>query len=397
MSARPEQVARGPAVWMLAVGQTLAYACLYYIFAALILSWEQDLGWERTLLATGPTIAIVISASLAPLMGRLVDLGKGPEIMLAGAALGAVALSLLALSTTPATYLTAWALIGLAQSASLYETCFAFLIRRLGPAARPAIVRVTLVAGFASTLAFPAGAGLSAWIGWRGAVWVAAAIMGPVMIPLIWLATRVIRREGAAPQDRAADQGAWGRAIRSRRFWVLAAIMALVALNHWMLVNFAVPIFVERGSPEPMAVFAASTVGPAQVLGRLILMRFEARIGTARATQITFLGMALGTFALWAAGLSPQLIFVFTAVQGAAVGVMTILRPILISEVMGPSGYGAIAGTIQIPALLAGALAPLLGALVLDGPGVPGLLVLSILFIGASLGLAVRLMREAEA
>lgn len=394
MGVRPEQAARGAAVWLLAVGQTLSYACLYYIFAALILSWEADLGWDRTVLATGPFLSIVIAATLAPFAGRLVDVGKGPEAMVAGAATGAGALALLALSQTPTAYLVSWALIGLAQSVALYETCFAFLIRRLGPHARAAIVRVTLVAGFASTLAFPAGATLSASIGWRGAVWVAAAVMAFVLVPLFVIAGRMLRRVEGAPDTREADKGALGRALRSASFWILAIVFSLVALNHWMLVNYAVPIFVAQGASQPLAVFAASTVGPAQVAGRLVLMRFEARIGTTTATQITFLTMVAGTLALFLAGVQPWMIFAFTLIQGGAIGVMTILRPVLISEVMGPAGYGAIAGTIQIPALLAGALAPVLGAVMLDGFGVAGLLGLSLLVLAASVAMLAVLLRR---
>lgn len=394
METRPEQAARGTAVWMLAVGQTLSYACLYYIFAALILSWEADLGWDRALLATGPFLSIVIAAALAPFAGRLVDLGKGPEAMVAGALIGAGALALLALSRTPTVYLAAWALIGLAQSVTLYETCFAFLIRRLGPHARAAIVRVTLVAGFASTLAFPAGAALSASIGWRGAVWVAAGVMGGVLVPLFAIAGRMLRRVGAEPDTREADKGALGRALGSASFWILAVVFSLVALNHWMLINYAVPIFVAQGASQPLAVFAASTVGPAQVAGRLVLMRFEARIGTVAATRLTFLGMVAGTLALFLAGVEPWLIFAFTLIQGGAIGVMTILRPVLIAEVMGPAGYGAIAGTIQIPALMAGAVAPVLGAFMLDGFGVAGLLGLSLLVLAASLGMLAVLLRR---
>lgn len=394
MGVRPEQAARGAAVWMLAVGQTLSYACLYYIFAALILSWESDLGWDRAVLATGPFLSIVIAATLAPLAGRLVDVGKGPEAMVAGAATGAGALALLALSQTPTAYLVSWALIGLAQSVALYETCFAFLIRRLGPHARAAIVRVTLVAGFASTLAFPAGATLSASIGWRGAVWVAAAVMAFVLVPLFVIAGRMLRRVEGAPDTREADKGALGRALRSASFWILAIVFSLVALNHWMLVNYAVPIFVAQGASQPLAVFAASTVGPAQVAGRLVLMRFEARIGTTAATRITFLTMVAGTLALFLAGVQPWMIFAFTLIQGGAIGVMTILRPVLISEVMGPAGYGAIAGTIQIPALLAGALAPVLGAVMLDGFGVAGLLGLSLLVLAASVAMLAVLLRR---
>lgn len=394
METRPELAARGTAVWMLAVGQTLSYACLYYIFAALILSWEADLGWDRALLATGPFLSIVIAAALAPFAGRLVDLGKGPEAMVAGALIGAGALALLALSRTPTVYLAAWALIGLAQSVTLYETCFAFLIRRLGPHARAAIVRVTLVAGFASTLAFPAGAALGASIGWRGAVWVAAGVMGVVLVPLFAIAGRMLRRVGAEPDTREADKGALGRALGSASFWILSVVFSLVALNHWMLINYAVPIFVAQGASQPLAVFAASTVGPAQVAGRLVLMRFEARIGTVAATRLTFLGMVAGTLALFLAGVEPWLIFAFTLIQGGAIGVMTILRPVLIAEVMGPAGYGAIAGTIQIPALMAGAVAPVLGAFMLDGFGVAGLLGLSLLVLAASLGMLAVLLRR---
>lgn len=389
MTARARAVARGPAIWMLAAAQTLAYASFYYIFAALVVAWQADLGWDRAVLAAGPTLATVLAALLAPVMGRLVDAGKGPEVMAAGAVTGALALAGLALAETPAAYLLAWGGIGLAQAACLYEICFAFLVRRLGPAARAAITRVTLVAGFAGTIAFPAGAAMSAGIGWRGAVWVAAGSVLLILVPLFLAAGRLIRRADLPTQERnAADRGALRLALSRAQFYMLAVIFALVSLNHWMIVNFAVPVFLAQGAGMALAVFAAATVGPAQVVGRLILVRFEARLGTRATTFICLAGMAAGTAALLLAGLTPGLIFVFTALQGGAIGVMTILRPVLIAAVMGPAGYGAIAGAIQMPALMASALAPLLGALMLAGPGVAGLLALSLGLIAASLILA---------
>jgi MFS family permease len=132
------------AVWLLALGQTLGYACFFYIFAALVLFWHEDLGWDKTLLALGPTLAILVSAALAPFVGRAVDWGQGPRLMVAGAVAGAVSLSVLALAAHPAVYLLAWAGLGLAQATCLYEVCFAFLIRRYGAGARGPITRVTL-------------------------------------------------------------------------------------------------------------------------------------------------------------------------------------------------------------------------------------------------------------
>jgi len=388
----PFDIARGWAVWMLAIGQTLGYACLYYIFAALILSWQADLGWDKASLALGPTLAIVISAVAAPFAGRMVDRGWGPAMLAGGAALGALALVWLSRVGSLQGYLIGWAVIGVAQAACLYEVCFAFLIRRLGPVARVAIIRVTLVAGFASTLAFPAGAWLAEGWGGRGAGMVAAGAMA-LIGPLNWLAAGMIRRQGLPPvtPDHAADRDGLRLALRRRAFWLLASCFALVSLNHWMIVNFLVPIFVEQGASPARAVLAASLVGPSQVAGRLVLMRYETRIGTGTATLLTVGVSVLATLALGLSGLAPGLIFVFALAQGAALGVLTILRPVMIAEALGQAGYGAIAGVIQIPALLAGAVAPVLGALVLSGPGLWALLVLSLALSLAAFG-AIRAM-----
>lgn len=383
------------AIWALAAGQTLGYACLYYVFAALVVALQDDLGWARTSLAAGPTLAIVIAGALAPLMGRLVDRGLSRELLTAGAGLGAVALALLALSRGQTGYLVAWALIGLAQAASLYEVCFAFLVRRLGPAARAAIVRVTLVAGFASTLAFPAGAALSDAIGWRGAVWAAAVLMAGVTLPVNAWAAGVIRR-GAPVRDRAgreADRAALARALQSRAFWVLAALLSLIALNHWMMVAFFVPVFETLGASRAMAVLAAALIGPAQVVGRLMLMRSETRLANSTVLSICLGAMGLAVVALLFAGLAPGLVLAYAALQGAAIGVMTILRPVLISEVLGPAGYGAIAGTVQVSPLLAGAAAPMLGALVLTGTGAGGVVAVSGMLVALSWAAALWLRR----
>ena len=68
---------RDRAILFLAVGQTLVWAGLYYLFPALLLRWEQSLGWSKADLTAAITLAIFVSALAAPLAGRLIDASAG--------------------------------------------------------------------------------------------------------------------------------------------------------------------------------------------------------------------------------------------------------------------------------------------------------------------------------
>jgi MFS family permease len=386
------------AIWLLALGQTLGYAALLYIFAALLVAWEAGLGWSKAQLALGPSLSIVVSAACAPLAGRLVDRGNGAELLWGGAGLGALALAALSQVETPAQFVAVWAVIGVAHAACLYEVCFAVLIRRLGTGARAAIINVTLMAGFASTLAFPLGAVLAGAFGWRGAVLAFAGLLAFGALPANLVAGRRLRRGTrgrAAPggETPAQARAAWRAALRGRAFWLLAAVFTLIATNHAMLVSYFIPVFTDRGASPALAVAAASCVGPAQVAGRLALMLLgEARLGTARATGLMLGSLIAAGAVLWVAGWATGLILAFAALQGVAVGLMSILKPVLTAEALGRAGFGAVAGAMAVGPLLGGAAAPFLGALVLDGAGATGLIAVTWTMALAAAGCALMLL-----
>lgn len=351
------------AVWLLALGQMLGYACFFYIFAALILYWRADLHWGDGLLAGGMTLAIVVAAVLAPFAGRTVDRGHAAVLLAGGAAIGAISLAVLALATTPALYLLAWAGLGAAQAASQYEPCFALLIRRFGADARAAITRVTLIGGFASTFAFPAGAALSEAFGWRGAVWVAAAVAAGLILPLNLIGARILARAVPVTTSTAdRPKVAFWVMFRHWPFLRLTLMFSLLALGHWMLIAFLRPVLAGIGVPEGLAVMAAATIGPAQVAGRLALMAAGVRLGGRSALLLTLAGFIVAPVVLVLAGVAMPLVFGFALLQGAANGVLTILRPLLLAEDMGSEGFGAVSGLMSIATLAASAVAPVLGA-----------------------------------
>lgn len=379
------------AVWLLAVGQTFIYAALYYAFAALLPDLEVATGWSKAQLAAGPTLAFLVTAVFTPFTGRLVDRGWGGELLIWMPVLGALALVGLGFVTTPLVWLALWAVIGVAQAGCFYETCFAFLTRRLGDGARAAITRVTLVAGFASTLAFPLGDVLGRTFGGQGALVAFAIIAAVVAVPVNLLGVARLRRlEGAKTSRGASDPGALTQALRRPAFWAIGAIFGLTYLNHSVLITYALVLFEDRGSGAAMAVLAASCIGPAQVLGRVVLMANEARVGNGRATLVSLGAIAVAAGVLWAAGIAPILVFGFAVLQGIGIGLCSILRPVLLAQMLGRSGFGAISGAAAVAPILGTAAGPVFGAYLLGlggGAVYAACMVMSVVALGLGIGI----------
>jgi MFS family permease len=368
-TAQPDR--GGGAVWMLALGQTLVYAGSYYAFPALLPDLEAATGWSKATLALGPTLAFLIMASLTVLTGRLVDRGLGGEMLVWGPVLAAAGVLGLGLAQSPGVWLLAWAAIGVAQAGCLYETCFAFLTRRMGSGARAAITRVTLVAGFAGTLAFPLGHWVGVRFGGQGGMLVFAAVTLCAVPCNLWSVKALRRRERAGTLPPAAPPGVLAQALRRPAFWGIAACFGLIWLNHGILITYVLELFADRGAGPGMAALAAACIGPSQVAGRLLFLMGEARIGNGRATLVALGGVVAASLLLWLAGMAPVLIFGFALAQGAGVGLMSILRPMLIGDILGRNGFGALSGAVAMAPIVASAAAPALGALLLatGGPG----------------------------
>lgn len=353
----------GRAVWLLAFGQFLTYAGVYYSFASLLPDLLAATGWTKGQLAAGPTLAFLVAALVTPLTGRLVDRGFASRLLVGMPVLAGLALMGLSVADGPVVWLLLWGVIGIAQAGMMYETCFAHLTRHTGTEARAAITRVTLVAGLAGTLSFPLGHWLGAVLGGQQALLVFGAILILGAAPVNLLGLRGLRAVSQGMPSRAGDGGGTlGRAMRQPAFWVIAGIFGLLMLNHSLILTFVLILMGDKGASPAMAALAAACIGPAQVVGRIVLMVNEARMTNGRATIIALVMVALAAVVLGLAGAWIGLIFVFAVLQGAGVGILSILRPVLAVEHLGRKGFGAISGAIAVAPTLAQALGPSLGA-----------------------------------
>ena len=352
-------------LWILAIGETLVWAGLFYVFAALLLSWERQLGWSKTDLTIGFTLAVLTAAVASPVSGRIIDAGRGRWLLGFGAFGGALGLVALSMVESRLWFILVWMLIGVSHAACLYEPCFAFVTRVTGNNARLVITRITLVAGLASPIAFPAGAVLSDLLGWRGAVLVFAGVIGLIAAPMLFFGASLLQGHQPLklhPEYKELDRKALHIAVRKPAFWLMALAFPMLAIEHGILVAHIIPLLVERGFAQATAVLAASTFGPMQVAGRLVMMGMESRTRPTTMISLSFFGATLAALILLNAGLNVVLVLVFAATQGASFGLISMLKPPVIAETLGRTAYGAISGWLAVPYLIGGAIGPYLGA-----------------------------------
>lgn len=352
-------------VWPLAVAEMVVWAAVYYSFPALLLEWERDLGWSKTELSGAFTLALVMSALVAPLVGRLIDRGYGLRIFTGCALAGAGLLALLSDVTTLWQFYIVWFSLGMAMAGTLYEACFAVLTWAMGARRKQAITLVTLVAGFAGTLAFPGTHALVGVVGWRGTMRVLAATVALVAVPLIWLGCRAAaeyrpRQPLVAGHQAVKTLHLW----RNATFWLLAVGFVAIALDHGVLLTHLLPLLNERSIPAGTAILAASMIGPMQVVGRLAMMAAERHVSTLHIFAACFIALGLAAMFLLESHAFPVLLFSFVLFQGAGYGATSIMRPVVIAELLGHKNFGLIAGFLAVPFLGAAAAAPTVAAFI---------------------------------
>ncbi len=351
-------------VWSFAVAETIVWAAMFYSFPAFLLEWERDLGWSKVELSSSFTAALVASAISAPVVGRLIDFGLGRQVFFVCGSLGGLLLILLSMVTQLWQFFLVWLGLGIAMSGVLYEACFAMLTRLLRNDARKAITKVALVAGFAGTLSFPSAHVLTGMVGWRGAVVVFAVAVVVIAVPLVWFAAgdaETVQRPVAAGDSRAvAVSGLLGKAT----FWLLAASFAMIALNHAVILTHLLPLLDERGVSAGTAVLVAAAIGPMQVIGRLGVVGIEERVSALNIALVCLLAMTGAAMCLLGADDQPILLFVFVLFQGAGYGVTSIMRPVIVAQMMGTHHFGTTAGLLAAPFLLASAAAPSIAAVI---------------------------------
>src|ERR1700750_2932455 len=178
-----------PIVLALGTTQTLAWASSVYLPALVADPIAHDLGISSNWIFGAYSAALVIAAILGPRVGRQIDRVGGRPVLSISNLVFAGGLVLLGFAQSIWMLVLAWLLLGIGMGYGLYDAAFGALGRIYGETARSAITRITLLAGFASTIGWALTAlGLQP-IGGRatGFAWAAAHILMGLPLNLLML------------------------------------------------------------------------------------------------------------------------------------------------------------------------------------------------------------------
>ena len=388
---------------MLAVGQTVIWAATFYLFPAMVTQFETGTGWSRFDLTVAYTGALLFAAVSSVPVGRLIDRGYGPRVMILGHGLAIALLISLANANSVQTFQITFLALGVTFATNLYEPCFAILTRTLDRRAQGAITRVTLVAGFAGTLAFLGAGWFATLFDWRDTVLTFAALVALIALPCQLIGLRLLAKRSVQIEPLSADESAHIKLpALSRRERLILALIALtftiIATVHTMVLTHWLPFMAERGVMEWLAVAAAASIGAMQVLGRIAMLLAGDRSTPLLNARACVTGIAVATAFLLYAGANPLLIFAYAALQGSCYGISSIVRPVLTRNLLGLQGFGERSGLISGFVLVGSAIAPTLGTLLWQLGGYQLMLVvafgLTLVAVAAVLGVG-RMTHEA--
>ncbi|WP_439576185.1 MFS transporter [Phreatobacter sp.] len=379
----------------LSVTQMVGWGTTFWLPSMLVGPVGREIGLVPEIVFAAVTVMLLVSAVVAPSIGRLLDRSGARWPMVAGSLIFALALVVLSQAVGTSSYLAAWVLVGIGTPLALSQAAAAAMVQRAGAGARQAIGMLMLVGGLSSTVFWPLAAWLDASVGWRGACLVFAAIHILVCLPIHLIAlARPSRVESTVDEviPSVPEPPALTAAERRHAFILMASAFSLTGFVSWGLPLQIVEILKGYGHSVAFAIFAGTLMGPAQVIARLGEMIFGRRLGILMVGVISAALMPLAVMLPVLGPQSPVLACAFVIGYGLAAGAMTIVRAVAPLALFGAATFATMSGWLAVPQSIAFAIAPMVFAAVMRHWGSTATLVVA--FGAALCALASAIMLE---
>jgi sugar phosphate permease len=339
----------------------------------------REFGWSRTALSGAVSLAGVLAALAAPVIGRVLD-RRGPRLVLCAAVLiNAAALALLSLTPCLLVFYLLFCIARLNWAVpfdlGIYGALSNWFVTRRALAAS-----IATMAQMAGLVAMPLLAQLAiVHEGWRSG-WLALGIVTALagFIPAWLFLVRRPEDIGLAPDEGLAAQAASpaareprysrAEAMRTPAFWLLMLYSVLVYPVQAGVSLHQAPHLVERGIDATTAALIVSFFSLMSGVGTLACGFLPRRLPVRLVLALVGLLLTLGTL-LMAGVDSAGAGYLAAGLFGLGIGGLLTLLPVAWADYFGRSSYGAIRGIALSAQVLAQAAGPLASGVVHDLTG----------------------------
>ncbi len=341
----------------LGLAQTIAFGTSLYLLTVFGAYIARDLALPLSLVSFGMTFGVLCGALIYPHVGRLINHGRGRQILVFSALSFAFGLIIIANSHSATIYIIGWGFMGCAMASGLYDAVFSQLGLIFGKDARPMISLIALCGGFASTIFWIISGHFVRSIGWREACLIYAALHIFISLPIylfILPTGKWHEIHGQKPTQLVLDINTKQKLMIITSLFMCETLVAAIIGVH--IVN----MLSGQGIGVNIAVAMAAIIGPSQVAGRFIELNIGHKIRPITSVSAALILIIIGLVLI---GINPQNALWYLMIYGAGIGVLSIARGTLPLETFDAKIYPLLMGKMARPIAITQAFAPTIGAL----------------------------------
>jgi MFS family permease len=358
----------------------------FYTLGLFVKPLGEAFGWSRAAVQWGFTAQMLGTILVIWAYGLMTDrYGARRVALLSQVGLGIALLGVAAVQSLPHWYV-AWFLVAV-LGAGTSPVTWTRGVNGWFDAGRGTALGLTLTGtGLTAVLAPPLVTAVVAAEGWRaGYVALGLGVLA-IALPLTWLLFR------DRPVPASAPLAGLGRraAFRSRRFWTMFVVFALVTFAVSGVIPTVVPMLTDRGVSAGDAALYASLAGLAVIAGRIVAGMLLDRFWAPGVAAVFLLLPAAACLLLASDAIgSPLAVGLAVVLVGLAAGAEFDLIAFMASRYFGMAHYGLIYSQLLVGAMLGGAFGPPLFGRVFDQTGSyqPALWLAAAIFVAAPLAL----------
>lgn len=383
--------------WVMVIvtaGILMAYATVIYTFGIFLRPLTMAFGWERGALSGAYSLKLFLAGLFSIPSGRLSDrYGPRPLVTITGLLIGVGFLLMSQVSSLWQVYLIWGVLFGIASSAcyvSIASTIPRWFTKRRGMA-----VGITVTGcGLGGMISAPLAQWLISSYGWQQAFIILGAITFIIIISLAQFLKHSPQQAGLKPyggngtiddKQSVASTGegfSFNQAIKTCRFWLLAAIRCCFLFILQVIVVHIAPYAVDIGVSAIVAASIISVIAGGSLIGRNLTGFISDRVGNGLVLTVCLVALTLAL--IWLLFTKETwMLYVFAVVFGFAYGGLISLDMLVPAEIFGFSSLGLIFGGLALCSTIGEAIGPLLAGSIFDITGSYSLALLICIIIGA--------------